>query len=333
VRGKRFLTVLGAGVVGLAAVGWFCRDDLKARYYTSRLLAAADDEAADWAERAGSWGGVVPARLLDGLRRDDVTACERCGAALARLARAWPHDDPRRATLIRQVAGRWGALSPPGTLAALDCAAALAEDRPSTNTAVQQLTRMGLEHADAAVRQRAAVLALRPEVGASEALVRMLNDPAAEVRRVALLAVGPSRALIADDDLLPWLHDPDAEVRRLCETALRSRGLRAKDVRIGRLLTNPQPSARLQLLALLADDGELDLGIWLQRLSRDASPAVRAAAVRLAGEQQVIPLAERISQMAQADPDLTVRRLAQYHLGQLQAMRPAGGGLPDLPNS
>ena len=33
-----------------------------------------------------------------------------------------------------------------------------------------------------------------------------------------MLAVGPSRSLIADDDLLNWLHDPDAEVRRLTES-------------------------------------------------------------------------------------------------------------------
>jgi hypothetical protein len=313
-------------MIGLAVVGWFCRDGLKARYYTSRLLNAADGDAAGLIEQVGAWGDALTARLLDGLERDDPIACERCGAALARLASTWPPHDQRRTKLIWQFAECWGSLSTPGRLAAFDCAAALAEHSPSANSALRQLIRAGLESADAAERRQAAVLALRPEVAAPEMLGPMLNDPVAEVRRVALLAVGPSRALIADDDLLPWLHDSDADVRRLCEAALRSRGLRTREVRIGRLLTSPQVSARLQLLALLADDSELDLSVWLQRLSQDSSPAVRAAAIRLAGEQQVVPMADRIAHMAQADPDLTVRPIALYHLRQLQAVRPAGGG-------
>jgi hypothetical protein len=326
VRNKRSLVVLGVIVLGVAAAGWCGRDGLKARYYTYRLLHAGDGDAAGWIEQAGSWGAGVPARLLDGLGRD-VTADSRCAAALGRLIADWPADDPRRAALAQQLAGRFGAHSPPGA-AALDCAAALADRQPAVQSAVRQLVRVGLEHADAAVRLRAAALALRQDIGATELLLPMLKDPAAEVRQAAVLAVGPSRALIADDDLLPWLHDSDAEVRRLCETALRGRGLRAKDVRLGRLLTDPQPSARLQLLTLLRDDGELDLSAWLQRLSQDPSPAVRAAAARLAGECQVLSLAERLAQMEQSDPDLTVRPIARYHLQQLQAVRPVGATEP-----
>jgi hypothetical protein len=131
--------------------------------------------------------------------------------------------------------------------------------------------------------------------------------------------------LIADDDLLRWLHDDDAEVRRLTETALRSRGLRPRDIKLGRLLTDPRPAARLELLLLLRDDGELNLSAWLRRLSEDPAPAVRAAAARLADDQQVFQLAERLAQMTKTDPDLTVRQAAAYHLRQLQApVRPVG---------
>src|SRR5207253_8304400 len=141
----------------------------------------------------GSWGDGVPARLLDGLGRDDAVACGRCAAVLARLAGSWPAGDPRRADLVQQLAERFGVLSPPGRSAAFDCAAALVDRNP----AVRQLVRAGLENADAAVRLRAAVLALRPEVGAAELLVPLLKDASAEVRRAAVLAVGPSRALVA----------------------------------------------------------------------------------------------------------------------------------------
>jgi hypothetical protein len=171
---------------------------------------------------------------------------------------------------------------------------------------------------------RAAALASRPEIGQAELVVPLLKDSAPEVRRAAVLAVGPSRTFVTDDDLLTWLHDPDAEVRRLTEAALRSRGLRAIDVRMGRLLTDPRPAGRLELLVMLRDDDELDLCTWLRRLTDDPSPAVRAAAARLADERQVFQLADRLAEMAKADPDLTVRQTVSYHLGRLQpAVRPA----------
>jgi HEAT repeat protein len=156
----------------------------------------------------------------------------------------------------------------------------------------------------------------------------LLKDPDAALRRAALLAVGADRNLIADDDLLAWLHDPDPDAKRLCETALRSRGLRTSDLRLGRLLTDPRPAARLELLGLLRDDPEVELAAWLRRLSQDESPAVRAAAARLAGEQQVQALSDRLAQMAQGDPDLTVRPIAGYHLRQLQVVRPVSATAP-----
>ncbi|HEY1380148.1 MAG TPA: HEAT repeat domain-containing protein [Gemmataceae bacterium] len=314
---KRWLAgVTLLGLLGAVAAGWLCRDNLRARYYARQLLAASDADAAGWIERGGEWGSGVPDRLIDVLATEDATACSRAAAALARLGAA------------DRLAERFTHLSPEGWRAALECVAAAA-DRPEAAAAARQLVRPALQHADTGVRLRAAALALRPEVGQAELLVPLLKDSSAEVRRTAVLAVGPSRNLIADDDLLHWLHDPDPDVRRLTETALRSRGLRAVDVRMGRLLTDPRPAARLELLGLLRDDGQLDLSAWLGRLCEDSAPAVRAAAARLAVEQQVFQLADRLAQMAQADPDLTVRQTVRYHLAQLQApVRPAGATQP-----
>src|SRR5262249_26046743 len=92
-------------------------------------------------------------------------------------------------------------------------------------TGVRELTRACLRDERAANRVQAVRLALRPELDLLESVVPLLNDPVPEVRRTAMLAVGPAEEVIRTDALLRWLHDPDADVRKLCEKALRSRGL------------------------------------------------------------------------------------------------------------
>jgi hypothetical protein len=99
-------------------------------------------------------------------------------------------------------------------------------------------------------------------------------------------------------------------------------------VELGRLMVSPKAMDRLKLLALLRDDGELDLSTWLRRLCQDSSPAVRAAAARAAADHQVSQLADCLAEMSQSDPDATVRPIAQFHLRQIQAVRPAGGVQP-----
>jgi HEAT repeats len=188
----------------------------------------------------------------------------------------------------------------------------------------------GVHHPSVEIRLRAIQVAMRPEVQHLEPVRALLNDPAAEVRQAAVIALGGASEILSDDELLYLLHDSDGEVKRLSRTALRGRGLRETDVQLGRLFASPQPADRLQLLSLLHDDGELEIATWLRRLSRDPCPAVRAAAARAAGEQQVVALQERLAEMAAADPDLTVRPIAQFHSRQLQRNRvqPAGGSVP-----
>jgi hypothetical protein len=328
-RGKRVLVALAVVMLAVTGVGWLGRDGVKARYYSHRLWHAADRDETTWVEQAAGWGDGVAARLVAGLERDDAVICNRSAAALANLAGSWLADDPRHTSMALQIADHFGSLSPPGRSAVFGCVAVLAEGGQTIQSHVRRIVRVGLDDGDADVRLRAAALALRPNVGAAALLVPLLKDPSASVRRAAVLAVGPSRELVSDDDLLPWLHDTDAEVRRLCELALRGRGLRQQDVRLGRLLTDPQPSARLRLLALLGEDAELDPAAWLQRLSQDPSPAVRAGAARFAGERHVLPLIDRLAQMADADPDLTVRPIARYHWRQLLVIRPVVGSGPN----
>ena len=110
----------------------------------------------------------------------------------------------------------------------------------------------------AGLRVQAVAAALRPDVDALDAIVPLVGDPDAEVRRAAVLALGPVRdgavTVLGDDELLRCLHDSDPEVRRLCEMGLRSRGRTPRDIRLGRRYPPPTPAERQKLLLDLADE-------------------------------------------------------------------------------
>jgi HEAT repeat protein len=180
------------------------------------------------------------------------------------------------------------------------------------------LAERGLRSPDFDVRSLALSLLLQPPFSKNEGLltraVPFLQDVAAEVRRVALLAVGSHADLVTDDELLPLLHDADAEVCRLCEIALRSRGLEDQHIVLARLISDERPTARLEVLRYLELAGDLDPGVWLRRLCQDSSPAVRAAAARAAANQDVADLRDRLRDMAQNDASPTVRQIAGHYL-------------------
>ncbi len=203
------------------------------------------------------------------------------------------------------------------------CARVLAQ--PEHGEAIrpaQDLIRAGLHAAAAGDRLRAVRLALHPGMDLLEQVVALLSDPEVEVRRAALLAVGPARDVVPDECLLPSLHDSDPEVRRLCEVALGGRGLRPEFLELGRLLTDPRPATRLLVLDQLHRHPDLDPGLWLRRLSHDASPAVRVAAMRAMAQQPYLDLSDRIDQMARSDPSPTVCQLARFYLATPRPARP-----------
>jgi len=114
--------------------------------------------------------------------------------------------------------------------------------------------------------------------------------------------------------LFYWLSDPDAQMRQLCEVALRGRGLQDNHIRLARLMADPRPTVRMEVLEAIEQVPDLDPGAWLRRLSHDPSPAVRAAAARAAANQTQVDLSDRIDQMAQNDPSPTVQQVARYYL-------------------
>jgi hypothetical protein len=154
---------------------------------------------------------------------------------------------------------------------------------------------------------------MTPKIDAAEQVPSLHRDADAGVRRSALLAVCSVRELVADEDLLPLLHDSDSEVRQLCEAIRLGRGLRKRDLTMGRLITDCQFLKRLEILNYLGRDDQIDPQAWLERLSQNSVPAVRAATLRVAFDSECVPgidFSERAQQMASSDPDGTVRQIA-----------------------
>ena len=186
--------------------------------------------------------------------------------------------------------------------------------------ACKNLASSGLRDANPKTRAAALHLTAREVMRSEEDMVSealpLLHDGEAMVRRAALLALGPAQEFVSEDDLLPLLHDPDAEVQQLCELALRGRGLQERHLELARLISAESPAARLQVLQHLRGGGDVEPGVWLRRLSQDAVPAVRAAAVRAAAGQTQIDLRERLLEMTQNDASPTVRELAAHYLAR-----------------
>jgi hypothetical protein len=370
-RSTKFLigVVVVLTLVGVAA--WVERGPLLAWFYLRQLASASEANRESWVARVASLGEEAVPGLLDTLARPTPQACSNARVAIEHLADGWGAEDPRTIDLSQALAREYSRLSPAGQRqvlllaagwcnapqgkavlpaasrlisestatepevfsAALElCAAVLS--LPENTMAVspaQDLVRAGLRSPTAANRIRAVQLALKPGMDLLEQVVPLLSDSEAEVRRAAMLTVGPAREAreaVPDECLLPSLHDSDPEVRRLCEAALASRGLKPEYLELGRLLTHPQPSQRLQVLDQLQRSPDLDTGLWLRRLSHDPSPAVRVAAMRAMTQQPFLDLSDRIDQMAQGDPSPTVSQLARYYLKAPKPGRPGAPGLP-----
>jgi hypothetical protein len=163
--------------------------------------------------------------------------------------------------------------------------------------------------------------ALQGKTDLAELVLPLLRDASALVRREAMRAVALNDKLISDEDLLTWLHDPDREVQRLCENALRCRGRSERDIRLGRFITDERARERLKVFPVLDAVPDRDLADLLRRLTEDAEPAVRIAAVMAAEKFPLVDLSDRLRDMAQNDRSPTVRQVAEYCVRARQKAR------------
>lgn len=314
----------------VAALGEAAIDPLLARVVDGdERTADAALAAVDHLARQQGVGSGATAELLRRFSKDLPQMPPAGQARVLRVVVGWMGDPsvtdetiPLVARLLEDTAA---VAEPDAQAAGLELAAAVLRlpQGKAVVPAARAMAAGGLRSTDATVRLCAVQLCLQPEVDGLDQVVGLLRDPSAEVRRAAVLAVGPAEGVVREETLLAGLHDTDAEVRRLTEAALRGRGLRPEQLELGRLLTHPQPTTRLRVLDHLNEvldqqrggsDVEIDPGVWLRRLSHDGSPAVRAAALRLMSEQALIDLTDRIDQMARTDPNPTVSQLAQFYL-------------------
>ena len=306
-----------------AALNW---SSLNAKYAAHQFrIASTTEERTAAAVKLAGYGELGCPHLIEPFRTDDATNC----AVVADLFAAMSPSDPPFAILARSFLTAIPTFSPVGAEAALPVIPQLLQcPEADSATACRELVRIGLKSPSAEGRVRAVRLAMRPEFALRTETVPLLDDTSAEVRRAAMLAIGPMNAnvpVIEDEVLFKWLHDADLEVRDLCASALATRGLDEAQVALARKLSSPSPSDRLSLLMDLrfSRDVIADPGPWLERLSRDADPAVRAGTTRVAFECR-LHFAGWADRLADADPDATVRRLAGYYRGMAGSVRQTG---------
>lgn len=319
------LVVLLAGGI-FAGVQW---KSLNARYSGYKLRTATTDEARLTAAckliEAGDTGAPY---LVETLRGADAERCTAVVFALRDYLKDLAPSDPRFAALCRPHVHGFAEYSEVGQETALLLVADfLRSPEPDCLPRCREIVRLALKHRSTEVRVRAIHLAIRPDLDQKADVVACLQAPEAEVRRAAMLAVGPGSSAIADEDLFAWLNDADAQVQMLCESALGTRGLVPEQISAARKLTSPDAAERLKLLIDLRWNREAirDPGPWLERLSRDADPAVRAGAARVACECR-LSFAGWLDRLAKDDPDGTVRRIAQFHRTRAAELKQAGYG-------
>ena len=189
-------------------------------------------------------------------------------------------------------------------------------------------TPTGLQATDPADRVQAIRAVMKTPTELST-IVPLLADPVVDVRRAAILAVGPTPAdgptVVGPEELFPCLHDADRDVRELAVSALKSRGLDDGQVELARQLVSPNAADRLQLLHDLAIEHATipDPSPWLERLSRDPEPAVRAGTARVAHERR-LRFTSWLDRLADHDPDPTVRQVAGWYRGRSEGVRQVG---------
>ena len=151
---------------------------------------------------------------------------------------------------------------------------------PEVLGSIKQLVSAGAKSESSLVQIQAITVALNPKTDCLQEVAICLKSPHKEVRQAAILALGPASETIMDEVLLPSLHDEDQTIVHLTETALQARGLREDQIRLGKLMADPKPVKRLEVLDHLSATRDIDPMIWLKKMSNDPSPAVRAAAAR-----------------------------------------------------
>jgi hypothetical protein len=113
-----------------------------------------------------------------------------------------------------------------------------------------------------------------------------------------------SWSAMSDADVVRKLAD--AGLAAAAELELRRRGFRQRELRIAAATVDPDPHVREQLARTLPELSDIDPRPWLLLLGRDASPQVRAVAVRWLATSDDPRVRDQLSEIADRETDTAV---------------------------
>ncbi len=294
---------------------------LRAKYAGQKLAAAStDEERAQWADKLVTYGTPGFERLIGFVKSGDEPGRAAAVAALDRHLTALPDGDTRAVTIGGAVLDAYPTANETGKHAVLSLVPTVLNRTGGTHAdrcraiVIDGLKMPGLEARLLAVR-----LAIHPDIKLRAEIVPLLAAKEPELRGASLFAVAAvsdSDQVLGDEELFKWLHDPDPGVRKVCHDTLVGRDRSDVEISLGKRLTHTDPRERLKLLLDLRYDDVADPEPWLERLSRDPEPAVRAGATRVMVEVAAIrrqPRPAWVARVADGDHHPTVRLVAGYY--------------------
>ncbi|AGA25433.1 HEAT repeat domain-containing protein [Singulisphaera acidiphila] len=157
-----------------------------------------------------------------------------------------------------------------------------------------------------------------------------MSPGAGEVRRQVMISFAGRRALLTEEALLKRLYDPEAGVPETAEAILKTRGLTAEQISLGKMVYHPKPALRASVIPLLRDRTDIDPVVWFLLLTRDSEPSVRASAVEALAGRLSPEVRERLAEMASSDQSPQVRQAASKIVPPAAEKTVA---LPPLPGS
>jgi HEAT repeat protein len=342
-QGDRRKWVIRCGVLFLvfAAVG--CLAGLNAPFLKTQYAAYqfrnanTDEERAQAANRLVNLGSSGQAKLVEIVKSGSDSCRSAAANALDSYLSAMPEGDRRAVPVAGQLLDSFSSMDDAGRKTVLGLMSNILKRTGNTFAAkCREAIAVGLKASDTETRVLAIRLTLHPDVRMRTELFPLLTDPEPRVRGAALYGVAAAsdgEQMFADEELFRWLHDPDEGVRKVCYDAFVSRGRSDAEINLARRLSNPDAVERLKLLYdLRYEDDVIDPEPWLERLSRDREPALRAGATRVILEvmaERKLSCPAWVARVTDGDPDPTVRRIAAYFrkvlLHSPGEVRPASG--------
>jgi HEAT repeat protein len=172
----------------------------------------------------------------------------------------------------------------------------------------------------AASAQALGRMATTADEAAVAGLTGALQDPADSVRQAAAMAIGdiePSPRQLAA--IATLAHVSDVRVRRAAVRALQSLDTSPVASVLLPLVEDPDAEVRQGAVACLGGSGDVRAGrVLQQRLTRDATPAVRAEAAYHLGEARGVDAHSVLQAALAKEPDGVVRRWIEAELRSLR---------------